>query len=128
MTEDVPASFVGRTAAGGARVYVLTPAGVEQLESRRRHGSARLDWQGPRLHWRGPDASGMELSHLVLVRVARQLPSTTITALFVEDVLLKLPKHGFALESPEVEAWIGLMTQPSDWTSLDAQSESGAPR
>jgi hypothetical protein len=124
MTEDVPASFVGRRAVGGARVYVLTPAGVERLESRRRHGSARLDWQGPRLHWRGPDASAMELSHVVLVHVARQLPSTNITALFVEDVLLKLPKHGFALESAEVEAWIRFMTLPADWTSLDAESEA----
>jgi hypothetical protein len=126
MTEDVCASFVGSRGPGGARVYVLTPGGVEQLHSRRRHGSARLDWQGPRLHWRGPDASGMELSHVVLARVARQLPSTTVTALFVEDVLLRLPKHAFALESAQVEAWIRFMTVPADWASLDA--ESGAAR
>jgi hypothetical protein len=68
----------------------------------------------------------MELSHVVLVRVARQLPSKTVTALFAEDVLLRLPEHGFALESAEVEAWIRCMTLPAEWASLDA--ESGAAR
>jgi hypothetical protein len=126
MTDNISISFVGQRAGGGARVYALTPDGVERLESRRRHGSARLDWQGPLLHWRGPDASAMELSHVVLARVAGQLPSRTITALFVEDVLLKLPKRGFALESAEVEAWINFMTVPTDWAALD--TESGAAR
>jgi hypothetical protein len=126
MTESVAISFVGRRAGGRARVYALTLDGVERLESQRRHGSARLDWQGPLLHWRGPDASGMELSHVVLARVAGQLPSRTITALFVEDVLLRLPKRGFALESGEVEAWIRFMTLPTDWAALD--TESGAAR
>lgn len=103
-------------------MYALAPEGVERLESRRRHGSRRLGWRGPRLKWRGPDASGMELAHVVLLHVARQMPSAYVTALFATDVLRKLPKHGFAIAGPQIEEWIRRMTLARDWTPLDAES------
>jgi hypothetical protein len=102
-------AFVGRRSPKAPEVYALTDIGVERLQSRRRYGSAELDW-------RGGVTALVELSDALLSRIATLIPSQVLAVRFATDVLIYLPKHGWVLEAEEIRDWITSASAPHDWS------------
>ena len=90
--------FVGRRKTE-AEVYEVTMTNVERLVSRRGARVTSLDWHGS-------EAARMELSHLLISRVAKHRPSRDLKARFALYVLGRLPDAGFVLESDDVQRWL----------------------
>jgi hypothetical protein len=111
-----PTSLAGRRTPDGPEVYAMSPDGVEQLQSSNRYGSSRLEWTDSHL-------SMIELSHVVLVRVAGLHPSLHVATLFAADVVMRLPKDDWVLDSRDVWLWIEAMSVPRDWSAVDDPRE-----
>jgi hypothetical protein len=95
--------FVGRREFEAAEVYAVSAAGVERLERS--------------LDWHGSPASKMELSDLVIRRVAARRPSRELRARFALYVLDRLPDGGFVLDSDDVRRWLRLGSDPDDFAA-----------
>jgi hypothetical protein len=89
--------FVGRRVLEATELFAVSAADVERLTSDRRYGAPGLDWRG--------GDTALELSHLLLERVAEPPPSRELTTHFARSMLAPLPEHGFVLDSDTVWKW-----------------------
>jgi hypothetical protein len=104
--------FVGRREFDAAEVYEVTVKGVRRLRSRRQQGEASLDWHGTK-------AARMELSHLLISRITKQVPSRDLQSRFSLYILNRLPAGGFVLDSDDISRWLRV--------AGDAQYSAAAP-
>jgi hypothetical protein len=100
--------FVGRRLFEASEVYAVTATAVDRLRSGRRYGEQSLDWHG------GP-AARMELSHVLIGRVAEGRPSRELEARFALYVLGRQPDGGFVLHADDVWRWLRLASEPEDF-------------
>lgn len=105
-----PTYFVGRRLFEAAEVFAVTAAEVERLKPTGRYGAAHLDWHGG-------EAARMELSNVLIGRVAEERPSRELQARFALYVLEGLPDGGFVLDSDDVWGWLRLASEPRDFLS-----------
>jgi hypothetical protein len=91
--------FVGRRPFEAPEVYAVSRTSVERLRSTRRFGTGSLDW-------RGSEREVMELSHALLMRVARRAPSHELASRFALGVIVRLSEDGFVLHADEIRAWL----------------------
>jgi hypothetical protein len=87
--------FVGRRPYQAAEVYAVTEHGVRRLHRDRPLG---LDWRDHR--------DGLELSRVVLARVAGMTPRRDVAEEFALSMLAGLPEDGFVLGSDEIWRWL----------------------
>jgi hypothetical protein len=106
--------FVGRRVLEATELFAVSAADVERLTSDRRYGAPGLDWRG--------GDTALELSHLLLERVAEPPPSRELTTHFARSMLAALPEHGFVLDSDTV--W----TRPSRRGGFPVRSRAGVSR
>jgi hypothetical protein len=88
--------YVGRFEAEGPVVYTVGAAELDRL-----HPLAEpFDW--------GADAQGaaFELARVLLTDASGSEPPEDICRLFVEQILRKLPRDGFAIQRETVNAWL----------------------
>ena len=103
--------FVGRRLFEAAEVYAVTSTAIDRLRSARRYGEPGLDWHG------GP-AARMELSHLLIGRVAEGRASRELEARFALYVLGRLTDGGFVLDADYVWEWLLLGSEPEDFAPV----------
>ncbi len=113
--------FVGRRLFEAAEVYAVTPTQVERLGSRRRQGERALDWHGT-------DDSRIELSRLLIGRVAQQRPSRELQRRFALYVLARLPDGGFVLDADEILRWLRLAADEEDFVQAKRVRRSWTTR
>jgi hypothetical protein len=116
-----PAYFVGRRRDEAAEVYAVSAKEVRRLWSARRYGESNLDWHGS-------TAARMELSHLLIARIAEQLPSRELQSRFVLYVLSNLPDDGFVLHADEIRRWLLAASDEQDFLPADRAPWSWAGR
>lgn len=104
--------FVGRRQFESAEVYTLTGSVVTRLRPQRVGRALSLDWQGG-------DAALLELSHVMLTRVAKQIPGPSLETRFAIDVVAELPHDGFVLEADEIRGWLQETSGPDDFVEID---------
>jgi hypothetical protein len=92
--------FVGRRPFEAVELFAITAATVEPF--------ACLDWHGN-------PSERLELSRLVLGRVAEQRASRELRSRFAFYVLSQLPHGGFVLDSEEILRWLHLASDPQDF-------------
>jgi hypothetical protein len=109
--------IVGRRPFEDPEIYVVSATAVERLRSARPDAGASLDWHGR-------SSVQMELSELVISRVAGQRPSRRLATAFVLYVLAHLPHGGFVLDSEEVSGWLWLASDPEDFAPEPARKRS----
>jgi hypothetical protein len=97
--------FVGRRPYEAAEVYAVTERDVQRLHRDRRDGPLSLDW-------RGRDARALELSRVLLARVAGITPRRELAEQFALSVLAGLPEDGFVLDSDEIWRWLRTASGP----------------
>jgi hypothetical protein len=97
--------FVGRRANEAAEVYAVTENDVQRLHRDRGDGPLGLDW-------RGQDARALELSRVLLARVARMTPRRELAKQFALGILVRLPDDGFVLDSDEIWRWLQAESGP----------------
>jgi hypothetical protein len=97
--------FVGRRPYGAAGVYAVTENDVQRLHRDRGDGPLSLDW-------RGQDARALELSRMLLGRVASMTPRRELTRQFALSILAGLPDDGFVLDSDEIWRWLHAVSGP----------------
>lgn len=112
--------FVGRRQFEAAEVYAVSATDVQRLRSAGLHGES--------LDWHGGSAAQMELSHLLISRVARRRPSRELQTLFVVTVLKNLSDDGFILESKEIWSWLLLAADEEDLAPVESHRRSWAGR
>ena len=113
--------FVGRRPYEAAEVYAVTERDVQRLHRDSRDGPLSLDW-------RGPDARALELSRVLLTRVARTTPRREVAELFALSILAGLPDDGFVLDSDEIWRWLQTVSEPHGRAQLEAPRESWLAR
>jgi hypothetical protein len=102
------AYFVGSRQFGAPLVFAVTADDVQPLHPQRSRRAENLDW-------RGSAYALIELSHVLLTRVAEQWPAPALEARFALCVLSPLPEEGFVLDSDHVWLWLRLTSQPEDF-------------
>jgi hypothetical protein len=100
--------FVGSRQLGVPAVYAVTAHGTEPLRPQRSQRAENLDW-------RGSAYSLIELSHVLLTRIANQRPAPALEARFASCVLAPLPEDGFVLDSDHVWLWLRLVSRSEDF-------------
>ena len=70
----------------------------------------------------------MELSHLLISRVAGQRPSRELAARFALYVLARLPYGGFVLDSQDVARWLHVASVAEDYAPLERPRPSWSGR
>lgn len=110
--------FVGRRLFEAAELYAVSAAGVDRLRSEADPG---LDWHGER-------GARMELSQVLISRVAEQQPSRELKERFALYVLDRLPDGGFVLDSDDVRRWLKLASDPEDFAPAEPPRPSLAGR
>jgi hypothetical protein len=103
-----PTYFVGRRLFEAAEVFAVTAGEVERLRPMRNHAGSTLDWHGG-------EAARMELSNVLISRVAEERPSRELQARFALYVLERLPDGGFVLDADDVWGWLRLASEPRDF-------------
>ena len=103
-----PAYFVVSRQLGVPAVYAVTAHGAEPLRPQRSQRAQNLDW-------RGSAYSLIELSHVLLTRIANQRPAPALEARFASCVLAPLPEDGFVLDSDHVWLWLRLVSRSEDF-------------
>jgi hypothetical protein len=104
--------FVGSRQFGAPLVFAVTAYNVEPLHPQRSKRAENLDW-------RGSAYALIELSHVLLTRIAEQRPAPALEARFALCVLAPLPEEGFVLDSNHVWLWLRLTSQPEDFLEPD---------
>jgi hypothetical protein len=100
--------FVGSRQFGAPLVYAVTAYDVEPLHPQRSKRAENLDWCGSAY-------ALIELSHVLLTRIAEQRAAPALEARFALCVLAPLPEEGFILDSDHVWLWLRLTSQPEDF-------------
>jgi hypothetical protein len=113
--------FVGRRQFEAAEVYAVSGAGVDRLRSTGRHGEPSLDWHGS-------SAARLELSHLLIARVAGRRPSHELETLFAVTVLGNLGDDGFILDAEEIRGWLAIATDEDDFATVESHRRSWTGR
>jgi hypothetical protein len=119
--EAPPTYFVGRRLFEAAEIFAVTARQVERLHSLGRHGARSLDWHG------GEDAR-IELSNVLISRVAEERPTHELQARFALYVLERLPDGGFVLDSDDVWSWLRVASEPRDFVAAEHPSWTGRLR
>jgi hypothetical protein len=99
--------FVGRRPYEAAEVYAVTERDVQRLHRDRRDGPLSLDW-------RGQDGRALEVSRVLLARVAHITPRREVAEQFALSILAGLPEDGFVLDSDEIWRWLQNAGYPHD--------------
>jgi hypothetical protein len=123
MSVEAPSHsyFVGRRVFEAAEVYAVTATDVERLRRDRRAS-------GPDLDWHGSKPSRMELSRVLINRVAKARPSRELQARFATYVLDRFPDDGFVLDADDVRRWLRLASVPEDFVGSDHSAASWGAR
>ena len=109
--------FVGRRIFEATEVYAVTASDIERLRSGCRYGEPDLDWHGS-------GGAGMELSDLLISRVAERRASRQLERRFARHVLAQLPDGGFVLDSDALSRWLRLASEPEDFLLAPAPKQS----
>jgi hypothetical protein len=109
--------FVGRRQGEVADVYAVSADDVRRLQSARRGGESKLDWNGS-------GEEKMELGHLLISRIVEQRPSRELQARFALYVLSNLPYDGFVLHADEIWRWLLAAADERDFLSASAAPRS----
>ena len=109
--------FVGRRLFEASEVYAVTASNVERLRSRRRYGEPSLDWRGSR-------AARLELSDILISRVAKGRPTRKLEERFSLYVLDQLPDGGFVLDSDDIWGWLRLASDSDDFAPARSERRS----
>jgi hypothetical protein len=113
--------YVGRRQFEAPEVYAVTDRDVQRLRSARRYGEPGLDWNGS-------SAARMELSHVLISRVAGLSPSRELQARFVLGVLGELGDDGFVLETEDIWNWLLLASDEQDFVPAESHRRTWAGR
>jgi hypothetical protein len=111
--------FVGRRPYEAAEVYAVTDRDVHRLHRDRRDGPLSLDW-------RGRDA--LELSHVLLARVAGMTLRRELAEEFALSILAGLPEDGFVLDSDEIWRWLRAVSESHCCVQFEPPPESWLAR
>lgn len=102
--------FVGRRQFENAEVYSVSGPAVTRLRPQR---------QALSLDWEGGDAALLELSHVLITRVAKRIPGPSLETRFAIDVVAELPHDGFVIEAEEIRGWLEVTSEPEDFVEID---------
>jgi hypothetical protein len=109
--------FVGRRPYEAAEVYAVTEHDVRRLHRDRPLG---LDWRDHR--------DGLELSRVLLARVAGMTPRREVAEEFALSILAGLPDDGFVLDSDEIWRWLQSLSRPYGVVRAEPRRESWRAR
>ena len=113
--------FVGRRPNEAAEVYAVTQSDVQRLHRDSRDGQLSLDWHGL-------DARSLELSRVLLARVACITPRRELAEQFALSILAGLPDYGFVLDSDEIWRWLQTGSGLHDVARVEPRRESWLAR